>query len=901
MKRFAKCICILLTLALLCVSVPVSAADTSDAPLNVVVQNFGGTFSPFFYSLASDESVVALTGAPLLAYDRGGMMVLHGAEGETIPYNGTNYTYYSLANVEITSYAQDDPAGHVGAAQPDDAVTYTFTLRDDVTFSDGTPLTADDVIFSMYVLCDPMYDGVSTFFTLPIEGIEAYRTGMDSRMNLILQAGREGYEETPFFTEAQYNAFWEAFDKAGADFVAGIKQYLIDSGWCTPEDPVCVWAPDWGYTMEEGSTEKDLWDTIAMRYEYNLDEINWEKGNSDNITDLILGYLDNGEAYTATVRTGDSAESITGIMKLDDRTVRVKLTEFSATAIYQFGLYVAPMHYYGDPAKYDYDNNRFGFDKGDLSSVHMKDGAPLGAGPYCFESYENGVVTLKANENCYLGAPVTETVRLIDYKGDPMVALEDGDADIAKPAFVPLTVFALREANGLPADSDTLSGSVFTAFTTANLGYGYIGVNASKVCVNNDPGSDASKALRKAIATVIAVYREEGISAYYGDRAEVLEYPISTTSWASPQPADEGYVKAFSVGADGVPIYTDGMTEEQKEAAALTAALGYFEAAGYTVTNGKITAAPENAPMGCEVLIPADGTGDHPAFQIARLAAEALASIGFEFTVTDLKNSSELWERMYANEIELWAAAWGSAVDPDMYQIYFSGDETHEPGASNDYHINDQELNRLILAARSTSDQNARKEMYKQCLDIIADWAVEIPVYQRQNVVVFSTERVDMTSVPADITAYYGWEMILHLVRVTKTAINTDTAKEVNGNLYLAPEQTAADILTLAGEGATLEDKNGKPLAAGDKIGSGAVLKKADGSQETVIVKGDNDGDAAVTAADARFALRVAVELENPNAWETQASLVSGGTNVTAADARAILRAAVGLEDLDLV
>ena len=80
MKRFVKCICILLTLALLCVSVPVSAADTSDAPLNVVVQNFDGTFSPFFYSLASDESVVALTGAPLLAYDRGGMMVLNGAE-----------------------------------------------------------------------------------------------------------------------------------------------------------------------------------------------------------------------------------------------------------------------------------------------------------------------------------------------------------------------------------------------------------------------------------------------------------------------------------------------------------------------------------------------------------------------------------------------------------------------------------------------------------------------------------------------------------------------------------------------------------------------------------------------------------------------------------------------------
>jgi hypothetical protein len=319
------------------------------------------------------------------------------------------------------------------------------------------------------------------------------------------------------------------------------------------------------------------------------------------------------------------------------------------------------------------------------------------------------------------------------------------------------------------------------------------------------------------------------------------------------------------------------------------------------VTDGRITAAPANAPMGCEILIPGGGEGDQPCFGLAQKASEALASVGFELILNDLEDPSELWDRMFSGEADMWAAAWGSSADPDMYQVYFSGDETHEPGASNDYHIDDQYLNRLILAGRSTSDQLARKEIYKQCLDIIADWAVEIPVYQRQNVVVFSTERVDMTSVPSDFTAYYGWEMILHLVRVTKTAINTDTAKERNGKLYLAPEQTAADILTLAGEGATLEDKDGKALSAGDKIGSGAVLKKADGTQETVIVKGDNDGDAAVTAADARFALRVAVELENPNAWETEASLVSGGENVTAADARAILRAAVGLEELDLI
>lgn len=39
----------------------------------------------------------------------------------------------------------------------------------------------------------------------------------------------------------------------------------------------------------------------------------------------------------------------------------------------------------------------------------------------------------------------------------------------------------------------------------------------------------------------------------------------------------------------------------------------------------------------------------------------------------------------------------------------------------------------------------------------IVDWAVEVPVYQRQNAVIFSTERVNMETVTPDITTFYGW------------------------------------------------------------------------------------------------------------------------------------------------
>ena len=202
------------------------------------------------------------------------------------------------------------------------------------------------------------------------------------------------------------------------------------------------------------------------------------------------------------------------------------------------------------------------------------------------------------------------------------------------------------------------------------------------------------------------------------------------------------------------------MTAEQKYEAAKQAALGFFEAAGYTVEDGKVTKAPaEGGPMEFEAWIPADGTGDHPAFMILTEAQKAFESIGLTFKIKDLTNSADLWTALSAQSVQIWTAAWGASVDPDMYQIYFSGDDQgHKAGGSNyQYAINDQELNSLILAARKSTDQAYRKQVYKACLDIIIDWAVEIPNYQRQNCIIFSTERVNIDTVTPDITTFYGW------------------------------------------------------------------------------------------------------------------------------------------------
>ena len=750
MSKLNKLLAFALALVMVfCLGSAALAAD-EDTPLVVGYSPFNSKFSPFFSETAYDMEAMDLTQVALLPSDRTGAVLLNSMEGETVEYNGTPYTYYGPANCVITE-------------NEDGTVYYDFTLRDDLVFSDGEPLTVDDVIFSMYVLCDPTYDGSSTLYAQPIEGMEEYRSGMDTLLNLIFSAGREN-DDFSIFSEEQQNAFWEKYDAATAALAEEIVAYLVDNGY-NEEGDIIGAAANWGFGIEEDSIEAFA---AALEEAYGSDVanmINTEAAGS-SVDDLFPGLE---EFSAAGVETGESASSISGIQKIDDYNLRVVLTKVDATAIYQFTLYIAPMHYYGDPALYDYDNNSFGFPKGDLSSVRAKTTQPLGAGPYKFIQFENGVINYEANESYFKGAPKTKYLNLQQCTSDDdkLNGVVTGTIDITDPSYSTDTVEAIKAANG----GDDVNGDVIITNTVDNLGYGYIGINAYTTNVGGEPDSDASKALRKAFGTIFSVYRDVAIDSYYGERASVINYPISNTSWAAPRPADDGYKVAFSTDVDGNDIYTSEMTAEEKYDAALQAALGYFEAAGYTVEDGMLTAAPEGASLEYTFWIPGDGTGDHPAFMIVNEASKALATIGLNLIIKDLSNSSDLWDALDALEVNMWAAAWGATVDPDMYQIYYSdvangptdaaGKNPYggpEQGGSNyEYCIADADLDQLILDARSSTDQEYRKAMYKACLDIIIDWAVEIPTYQRQNAIIFSNERVDIDTVTPDITTFYGW------------------------------------------------------------------------------------------------------------------------------------------------
>ena len=714
-----------------------STTAASDGTLVLAETGFESKFSPFFAASASDQDVIDLTQIALLGADRKGEMVLNGIEGETREYNGTDYTYHGPADCVVTENA-------------DGTVTYDIKLREDLKFSDGEPVTIDDVIFSMYVFLDPTYDGSVTMYSTPIVGLDEYRSSMTTLSKLIAEAGEDNTDNTNFTAEQQ-KAFWDAVNDGGVKFAQEIIDYCVENGAAADANDAAGAASAWNLgELPAGATAKDMFELIGANYDWNFSAMEAETAGTA-LSDLIP---EDVYAYSTTgVNVGDAVASVAGIVKTGDYSMTLTTTELSTTMIYQLQMPIAPLHYYGDESLYDYDNNSFGFAKGDLSSVRAKTSAPMGAGMFTFSKYSDGVVYLDANPSYYDGAPKVAHVNMKEtQEADKITGVQAGTIDISDPSYSLEVADQIADINGVEGED----GPVITTRLKDYRGYGYIALSAKNVNVGGDPASEASKDLRKAIMTVVAAYRDEGIDSYYGDTATVINYPISNTSWAAPSVTDDGYKVAYSTDVDGNDIYTSDMSSEDKYQAALQAALGYFEAAGYTVENGQVTAAPAGAKMEYQVNIGAGGNGDHPTFQTLTNAAAALKTIGFTLTVNDMANASDLYASYQSGAAEGWVAAWQSTNDPDMYQLY------HSSGSTNYYNIDDADLDELIMAARQTTDQEARKAMYKEAMEIILDWGVELPVYQRSEATIFSTERVNIDTIAKDMTPYWTYKSELN-------------------------------------------------------------------------------------------------------------------------------------------
>ena len=135
----------------------------SDKPLVIGCDKLSKKFNPFAAKSRDDKQAVDLTQLYLVSCDRQGQIIYKGIDGEVKTYNGNSYTYYGPADIEVKYNKKKDET------------LYTILLRDDLRFSDGEPVTIDDVVFTMYVLCDKDYKGSYNLGRQNIKGLLKYQ------------------------------------------------------------------------------------------------------------------------------------------------------------------------------------------------------------------------------------------------------------------------------------------------------------------------------------------------------------------------------------------------------------------------------------------------------------------------------------------------------------------------------------------------------------------------------------------------------------------------------------------------------------------------------------------------------------------------------------------------------
>ncbi|MFB4328288.1 ABC transporter substrate-binding protein [Paenibacillus sp. CR_12] len=122
---------------------PDRAKQRNDAII-VTLVNPSGAFTPYFTQVGYDGNVNSVLYTPLVRVDTDGLPVPGLAE-----------------KWEIS----------------EDKLTYTYHLREGLKYSDGSPMTTEDVEFTWTLLHDPSYDGLNSVVEAKIKGGQAYKDG----------------------------------------------------------------------------------------------------------------------------------------------------------------------------------------------------------------------------------------------------------------------------------------------------------------------------------------------------------------------------------------------------------------------------------------------------------------------------------------------------------------------------------------------------------------------------------------------------------------------------------------------------------------------------------------------------------------------------------------------------
>lgn len=718
-----------------------------DSYLKIAVGELANDWNPAFAVSEGDLEVSSLIHASLLTVARDGRALMNAADGVSSSYLGAEYSYGGIANISSEYDAESDK------------VTYTIQLKSGVTFSDGTPMTADDVIFTYYLLCDPAYDGPYVVNKQQILGMEAYQknnsaapgiTVTSEEINALLESPTEELKNTiieqitrPVLEEERTwcEENWQKYVERGYGdsaeaFFATLYTYSADAS----------------YSIEGKSMDDIVNDTVNL-YGMNYNQLAKNYQGDSSFFDAQVRKITENLIYQGKVSEAQGVEvpNISGIAKVDDSTVTITCLGYSSQKIYNLcNIAILPLHHYGSLENYNYENNQFGLTRGDLTAVKEKAAAPLGAGPYQLDHTEDGAVYLTANANYYAGPPANNALKLVSLtEEERLPAILDGSLDMARISLNKEETTAIGEANG----DGSLNGAKVITGMIGDNDYYYFGINASLVKVGTDASSEQSLALRKAFAVLMAANRASVGEAYFGGSAEVLNYSYTTDHWAAVNSTTEGYSEAFAVKADGSAIYTEGQSAEERAEAAKAAAVEYLIQAGYTYDEaaGRFTAAPEGGKLEFTAMLPSYFAGDTGMANILNQVKSTVEALGLTLNIQEIESLDEFVWLLSEKSVDFWAAERSTSIEPQIIGYY------HSAGNNNYYGLNNASIDETLSAlSKSTASYEERAASYQEFFRNLREQVVEIPAYQRQDGVIYHAERIEAASVQT-LSGYYNW------------------------------------------------------------------------------------------------------------------------------------------------
>ena len=315
--------------------------------------------------------------------------------------------------------------------------------------------------------------------------------------------------------------------------------------------------------------------------------------------------------------------------------------------------------------------------------------APVGSGPFRFVSGEQDKeVIVERNPNYWGPAPHIQRVRFAVVPDAVTVALEleKGSVDIASNELTLDLVHALEGRAGLRVETGEGSPVMYLNFNVTH-------------------GPLADERVRQAIAC--AIDRQAIVNAVWRGKARLADTLLPASHWAAAPHAE--------------------LTHWPHDVARAKALL---ESAGYK---------PDH--HGTAVHLEMKTSTDETTRLLAEILQAQLADAGIALTL----RSSEFgtfYSDVTAGRFEMYALRWiGSNEDPDIFR-YAYGSDRFPPKGGNRGHYSNPQVDALLAAAASVTDESARRSDYFQVEQILSQQLPGIPLWYPNNEIVHTTRVV---------------------------------------------------------------------------------------------------------------------------------------------------------------